>query len=260
MITFRQIIINRINKLEKLVATKTNALAEAPEGRLRISGHKEHPEFYRVIDGHNKYINKKDESLADKLAQKTYDVKALHLARDEIKALTKLLQSYPDVAVDELYGTLTNVRQEMIRPVITPDEEFLNNWYNTPFTPKEIDDNVPLIITNNGERVRSKSEKCIADRYLYKGIKYKYECPLKLDDGTVLHPDFTLMNMLRRQEVYHEHLGKMDEPEYVTGQITKYFVYERNGIYIGDRLFITAETRKRPVQIDSVDQIIRLLR
>ena len=53
------------------------------------------------------------------------------------------------------------------------------------------------LVTNNGEIVRSKSEKIIADLLFMLGIPYVYECPLDTPGGTI-YPDFTILDISTR--------------------------------------------------------------
>lgn len=65
-----------------------------------------------------------------------------------------------------------------------------------------------------GERVRSKSEVIIADMLNRKGISYRYEYPVYLKNVGQIYPDFTVLDAIRRREIYWEHLGMMDDPDY----------------------------------------------
>lgn len=62
------------------------------------------------------------------------------------------------------------------------------------YTGKQFREGEPVILTNRGERVRSKSEKIIADCFFRKGIPYKYECPLYLKGLGIIYPDFTILS------------------------------------------------------------------
>lgn len=75
------------------------------------------------------------------------------------------------------------------------------------------------ILTNNHERVRSKSEKILTDLFFSKNIFYKYECPLHLADNLVFYPDFTFFLPQENREIYWEHFGLMDSPDYAINTI-----------------------------------------
>lgn len=48
-----------------------------------------------------------------------------------------------------------------------------------------------MILTDRGERVRSKTEKIMADYFYRKGIEYKYEQPIYLKGLGTVYPDFS---------------------------------------------------------------------
>lgn len=112
-------------------------------------------------------------------------------------------------------------------------------------------------MTERGECVRSKSGKIIADKLYSLGIPYRYECPPLLEDNIKIYPDFTILKMPAREEVYLEHFGMMDDVNYVDTTIYKLNTYEKNGIYIGVNLFITYETSTKPLNTRALDKIVR---
>jgi hypothetical protein len=85
------------------------------------------------------------------------------------------------------------------------DDDYVKQWQEEPFKGKEIADNVPFYETKRKERVRSKSELNIANALDAHNIVYKYECPLTLNNGFMLYPDFTILDMKNRIEIYWEH-------------------------------------------------------
>ena len=100
-------------------------------------------------------------------------------------------------------------------------------------------------------------EKIIADKLYSMGIPYRYECPILMKNGIKVHPDFTVLKMPEREEVYLEHLGMMDDMEYVESVIRKLNTYEKNGIYLGIHLFITYETAKYPLSLRQLEELIK---
>ncbi|MBR3684626.1 MAG: hypothetical protein IKL78_07135 [Lachnospiraceae bacterium] len=91
------------------------------------------------------------------------------------------------------------------------------------------------------------------------GIPYRYECPVTLEGNITMYPDFTILRMPSREEVYLEHLGMMDDMNYVDGVMFKLNTYERNGIYLGVKLFVTYETGKKPLNTRALDGMLRKL-
>ena len=63
----------------------------------------------------------------------------------------------------ECYSDMTAGKKLLVKPTYISDEEYAKKWKEEIYHTKGIDENMPEIITNNGEKVRSKSEKIIAD-------------------------------------------------------------------------------------------------
>ena len=91
------------------------------------------------------------------------------------------------------------------------------------------------------------------------GIPYRYEYPLTLARGVRIYPDFTILKMPEREEVYLEHFGMMDDAYYVDNALYKLNTYEKNQIYLGVNLFITHETSKNPLNTRALDGMLRKL-
>lgn len=69
---------------------------------------------------------------------------------------------------------------------------------------KGFDESTSEFYTAKGEKVRSKSEVIIADVLSREGIPYRYEYPLYLKGIGKVHPDFTVLNVKQRKEIYWE--------------------------------------------------------
>jgi len=80
--------------------------------------------------------------------------------------------------------------------------------------------------TKRGDLVRSKSEVIIANELLAQGIdRYEYEAPLRLSDGKIRYPDFTIVDDDTGERYYWEHLGLLHNPEYKARWNQKLEVY-----------------------------------
>ena len=245
--------------LSDLIKQIENKLKHLPSGRIKICHHGNTVYYY--LTGYNdaketKLLNRDDYKLIEDLVQKSYLEKVLRSTRQEASTLEKALKHYPMIIAEDVYKQLSNERKNIIKPIITTDEQFIRNWLAIPFVPKEIGDGVPVYITRNGERVRSKSEMIIADRLSANGIPYKYECPLKIKNG-VIHPDFTILKISERKIQYLEHCGKMDDPKYTENSVVKRVNdYSRAGIVLGDNLFLTFESSETPLDVRVLDELI----
>ena len=85
-------------------------------------------------------------------------------------------------------------------------ELILQKWFAAPYQGKEFQEGAPMILTENGERVRSKSEKILADYFYRQNILYKYEKPLYLKGYGTVYPDLHFCLQNRERDIL-EHEG-----------------------------------------------------
>ena len=245
--------------LLQLKKEKQKALLAVPEGSLRICSRKGKAQFYERRDPkdfNGVYIREKDVSIAKALAQKDYDKKVLRATEEELDAINKYLKVYPKISPEDIYGDLHMERQKLVVPIRETDEQFVANWQKVPYEGKEFFDNDAKYYTALGERVRSKSEIIIADSLSRQEIPYRYECPIYLKGWGKVYPDFTILNVKGRREMYWEHFGMMDDAIYVEKMVQKVALYEKNGIFQGESLIVTYETRNSPINQKQVLKMI----
>ena len=65
-----------------------------------------------------------------------------------------------------------------------------------------------------------------------------------------------ILNVGTRKVIYLEHLGMMDDYEYMMLAMKKIENYEKNGYLLGKDLVLTHETSQRPLDVRVVDNII----
>ena len=248
--------------LLKLKKEKERNLVGAPEGSLRINSNavtKGGIRYYVRNDSkdfNGKYIKNKDKELAIKLAQKDYDEKLIVTANKELNAIKKYIMNYPKINVEQIYCNLHKERQKLITPVSISDEEYLKNWESYRYEGKCFEDGAPELFTEKNERVRSKSEVIIADALNRANIPYRYECPLELNNGYICYPDFTILHIRRREAIYWEHLGMMDDEKYAENAVYKIITYLKSGICLGKNLILTFETKNNPINHRMIDAMI----
>lgn len=227
-----------------------------PEGRIRVKYQNGKAYYYHVgILPRDRYLSSEDAVLIGELVQKRYLQSVLKEARNELSALEKIQEIYPETLAEDVFDNLPDSRKKYATPIFTCDEAYVQKWLSIPYKRKPIKKGTPAFKTLKGDLVRSKSEVIIADRLWAKGIPYKYECPLKAGD-IIIHPDFTILRMSDRKIVYHEHCGRMDDPSYTDDLLYRVNLYSQEKIYIGDRLFFTFESSTRPLNTDCLDDFI----
>ncbi len=210
-----------------------------------------------------KYIPKSEKKKLKEMANREYREKLLTVVRENIRKLERLKKcyTYDFSAPEAVYTNLHPARKHLVTPLILPKEEYIRRWQDEPYERWEIaDEDVRgVFITERGERVRSKSEKIIADALYRNGVPYKYECPLKLRRGRQMvqvRPDFTALSLLTMEEMIIEHLGMMDDEQYFLKSMDKIDLYEKNGYLIGQKLLLLHETMEHPLDTTVMEKYI----
>ena len=228
-----------------------SSLKDKPPGFLNVQINHRYPQYYfkaRKDDPRGTYIRKENLEFAAALAQKDYEERFQQAAERETYTLQRLqdqgLQRSASTlykALSDPYEKLTNARKKLVHPYVLPDDLFVSSWLETDYERKPFYPEDPLIYTKNGQRIRSKSEKIIADTLDRLRIPYLYEFPLRLPSGMVYHPDFTLLDVRERTTVIFEHFGLMTDQSYCQTSMEKQEQYLRAGFIPGYDLLCTME-------------------
>lgn len=253
----RELLLQEQSRLEEIFSKSAERLKDVPPGTLRLSSSREWVQYYQCIPGqrnNGKYISKANKELILQLAQKSYDKKIVDLARKRLAQIKKITKDYEDDEIEKIYLNEHRERRKLIRPVEPTWEQQLAEWISEEYKGKGFREDMPVILSEKGERVRSKSEKILADYFYRNQIPYKYERPLYLKNFGTVHPDFTFLSRKTRQEIYWEHDGKMDDSVYAQNAVRKIRAYEENGIYPGERLILTFETEKTILDTQMIEK------
>ena len=164
----KKLLLKEQKNLEMICSKVENELKSVPKGNLRISKDKNKVRYYHCVeDNEGTYISKIDSELPK----------------------------------------LHTQRQLLVTPVEPIWEKELAKWYDSEYHGKEFYEGTAEIVTEKGERVRSKSEKILADYFYRNNILYQYEKPLYLKGYGTIYPDFTFLSKKTRKEIYWEHEG-----------------------------------------------------
>lgn len=250
-------------EIEQLINELQVYLNESIEGTLRVTHNHGSVQFYhnkKKGDTKGEYIKKKDENIAVRLAQQDYDRKFIQYLMNKRTMLKNLLGSIKEISdkkIDDMniYNSLSVDRKRLVDSHIIDDITYKEEWIKDNYLGKGFTENDPEIITEKGERVRSKSEKLIADKLYMMDIPYRYECPITLRGIGKIYPDFTILKVESRKEVILEHFGMMDNPDYSDKAIKKINMFEKNGYNMGDNLLCTFETSKTPINMKNVENM-----
>ena len=264
MIKLETILKEKKKELEAII-NKTKQSADKSVDVLRISAFRDKTCYYKRPPGTGRDEEQYAGAVATpeiaELARIDYEKRLHKAAVHQVKQINRILPFFKDDELSCLYADMAPSRKKLFTPLVPDDETFAREWEAFEYQRKPFDGDFPEMYSERGERVRSKSEKIIADYYLRRGIPYRYECPLKLLDGSrflTFHPDFTVLNKRTRQVYYHEHLGLIDDDDYREGALWKLDIYEKNGLFPGKGLLLTYESEKRPLNMSLLDKMTEM--
>ena len=89
------------------------------------------------------------------------------------------------------------------------------------------------------------------------GIPYRYEEGVQMANGRMRYPDFTLLKVKTKEEIYFEHLGRLDLDSYRADNFIKMDEYRASGIYIGKNLLISYEVGESPLDIKGIRKMVK---
>ena len=250
----------RLELLEKAIKKAEREPNAFTEGRLRISKSPTQTRYYKMtrkMDTKGEYIPADKMDTVRRLAQGDYNKKFLKHACEELELLKKFKTKYTEKTAEYTYEHLSQERKKLVTPYILSDELFAKEWQAKTYKPNPYMSENRIYDTRNGERVRSKSEAILADMFYELGIPYRYECPLRLKNGVIKYPDFTLLKVDTKEEFYLEHFGMLDNELYRRDNMRKLDEYRDGGIYLGKNLLITYETEDNPLDIKGIRRMFK---
>lgn len=244
---------DRCRMLEAAIRKIDQELKDMPPGRLRLSKHGQSPYYYQIFEEQEsvtkKYLRVTEQSLIHKLAQKQFLERLLSASLRELDAINAFLKSGTLFSADHVFENLHETRKTLVQPILLDDDTFAKLWQQVPFEPNPAFPEELRYATKRGEMVRSKAEAMFADTYYDMGIPYKYDYPVQLANGEVRYVDFFLLKKSTREMFYHEHLGMLDNPNYLRKNMKKINLYRQSGIFVGKNLILTHEMENSPLNM-----------
>lgn len=185
--------------------------------------------YYNGVQ-HKKYLSRKRDAEIIELLQKKHD---------EYSGIKNEL-----LCLDRLYKSLLPTAQKILSEINVIPKKYPLSPSENPSHPEWL-----KYITSRGEKVRSMSERSIADILFKYSIDYRYEKALQLS-GVTIHPDFTIISPLSGTVYYWEHNG-LDSEEYKRNWHNKLALYAENGISREKNLIVTTKE-----DINSIEAIV----
>jgi len=164
---------------------------------------------------------------------------------------------YEENAIANISRKLHPERRKFVKFYEIPVADKVEQWKKVEYEGKAFADNMPVIKTRNGLRVRSKSEVIIADAFSEYKIPFRYKYPLKAGSSGVIYPDFTVLNPRTGQEFIFEHFERLSDPKYFRIMQTKLELYATCGYFLGENLLYTMGSNESLIDIEYLDKLIK---
>lgn len=262
-----------MRQIEKKLERK---LLSAPKENLMVLCSKGRVQFYSLnktgdrnaedtgVEAEHKsrtYLSKKNQETLRRLAQKKYDEALISVYKNNLNLFGNVISQLEKfVSPKDAIKKMPDVLQPYIAVPFLSTEDFVEQWIMGDKKQVGRRDNMIgqqgdwhpenlVYSTDNGDRVRSKSEMMIANLLSAMQLPYQYEKPLHLNGKTVF-PDFTILDTVSRTEVYFEHFGLMDQEDYRTAALQKIVNYEKAGFVAGKDFLFSFESERVPFDID----------
>ena len=229
--------------------------------RLHAIKHRKTYQYYirwNEPNKESKYIRKEKIEEAKILAQVEYYEKLLGKLKNDIKCLDKLKETWSGDPFNWVENNMSQGKYVLVTPVYCNDECYIREWKEQMYEKMQFKEKSTEFYTRQGIRVRSKSEMIIADILDEMQVPFLYEKPLKLGTWTI-HPDFTLLDIKNRREIYWEHFGIMDDMDYRNDAFIKMRKYEECGFCQHDSVIWTFETGRQPLNTKVMRKMIMQL-
>ena len=219
--------------------------------------------LYRIADNGAKnaeYISLCNEPLLRELAHSKYVKKILPKLEANLKAANAFIYAHSGTEEDMLAGSFDPAVLKFCEDLYVPETTAVQNWLNSKGPEAPLYGGAPEIMTAGGIAVRSKSEAIIANMLYANDQVFLYEKALYLPSKNyAFFPDFTILRKKDLKEIYWEHFGMMDDPEYLNAALEKIAAYIQNGVIPGRDLICTFETRRKPLSSMEVEQYINAI-
>lgn len=253
-----------LKKLVRMQGDFQKSLDELPAGSLTVRENHNSCYFYHSFrkDGRkaNVYLNPRipeDAFLISQLQHRRFIKKSLPALNNNIlvleKALEKLLPFVPEQIIQNLPQAYQEGKEETA--LWLPSDPFLADWVRQDYEKNSFRPEDLVHETLCGIKARSKSEAMIIDHLSYHQIPFRYDPVITVNEKRH-SPDFILLRPRDRKQMYWEHLGRMDDPEYILKNAAKLMDYKEAGIRINDNLILTLEDRTNPLTSREISDTI----
>ena len=249
-----------MRKLEEMIIKVDRRMRQSKfndKRKVRICAKKTGYQYYlEGDDSPRTYVKKENLATVQAIVQHEYDERVMKELRNTKYRIDRFLRQYDMDAIEDVYNKLCNARKVLVTPIIEPDELFIQSWKQKHPGQQNDYPATGTYLTEQGEKVRSKSEKILADVFLKYGIPYVYEPQLCLENGKCFYPDFVLLNVRTRKTIYWEHFGLITDGTYASKAMQKLQAYEGDGLIVGENLVFSMESEEKLLDVRQVEEKI----
>lgn len=234
---------------EKEYVRLEKELRQMPEGRLCIREKDGKVYYYQRIGKSQKGITR-NEAIVYSLARKEY----LEREVAKIGRLNKTLAQICDIEEDEKQvqeASIIGVPKGLDASRVKFSDAQLE-WAKGVQSQNDYNEHEKKYMTSSGLKVRSKSERYIAEYLEQRGILFKYEPAICFGEVT-LYPDFLILFNDGRVVIW-EHFGLFDNEEYRAKAFRKIETYRKNGFVQHKNLICTFE--EDLLDVNTLDEIL----
>lgn len=166
-----KLIQNEKERYMKILSKIEKEMKQAPKGELIVRKSKgKYDQYYVSLHDKNgqrreEYLSKKEIHKIQALAQKEYNLEVKAYIEERMGAYDKVLKVKRKNRLSEIFDNIHPSLKQFITPVTLSDAQFIEEWKRkNPGDQNTMDKRIKLK-TMQGEIVRSKSEKIIADMF-----------------------------------------------------------------------------------------------
>ena len=249
----------QVKELDKLILEADRRIRTNPAPKnlkIWVTNRKNGYQYYEMDgQGKRRYIPKEKELMVRNAVQREYDQTVRRVLADMRHRIVRFLRTYDTASVENVYHKLCEARKTLVDPIIPTDKSFIEEWKKAHCGQQNEYPMTASYLTEQGEMVRSKSEKILADIFLKHHIPYTYEPRIVLK-GKAFYPDFALLNLRTRKTIYWEHFGRISEGEYATKAFSKLRMYDDCGLEVGKDFLFSSESESQPLDQKKIEEKI----
>lgn len=252
------------DSIRRELAVIEKELASLPEGYLSLNRKYGKTYFVETSDGGRRGITR-DQDKVFLLARKKYLLLRKALLLSDLSSIQSIGASADNArpSIIKILNEFAKADLDVYHITLTPEQR---SWMLAPYQTNTYRPEDLKFSTSTGKKVRSKSERTIADQLALYGLAFRYEQAFEFDvsslegiSGTrrgkyrTYYPDFTIMKP-SGELILWEHFGLLDLPDYRSASFEKLFVYRQLGNIPDRNMIFTVEADL--TDISKVNEII----